>query len=343
VRKGRIDTRAVQATDTAGDILTLRYGPGATITRINKGLRRRKDRGVFGYHINPRTGYWAKGEDDEPENPDPDSTPPQRIVPYVQDQKNALHLMPAQPVELRTLATIQHALTRGIEAAYQLEEGEILAEPLPDAKDRRGLLLYEATEGGAGVLTRLVHEPDALARVAAEALRIMHLRVPPDPAQLPPAEGLADVEGTECVAGCYRCLLSYYNQTDHEIIDRRDLAAREILVRLAQVSTTISGSPEPEPEDSVMADEQGWEARWRSAAADALKGSAAPVRSVVGDHAVLQWTTDLVAIALPDTPRELQHEWEERGYTFVRFAVDMGTWPQTFARLARLLTPTVPA
>jgi hypothetical protein len=343
VRKGRTDTRAVHAADAAGDILTLRYGPGATITRINKGLRRRKDRGVFGYHINPRTGHWAKGEDDEPENPDPDSTPPQRIVPYVQDQKNALHLMPAQPVELRTLVTIQHALTRGIEAAYQLEEGEILAEPLPDAKDRRGLLLYEATEGGAGVLTRLVHEPDALARVALEALRIMHLDVPADPTQLPPADALSDVEGTECVAGCYRCLLSYYNQPDHEAIDRRDLAAREILVRLARVSTTMADSAGQEPENILTGDEQGWEAKWRAAAADALKGAPAPVRSVVGDHAVLQWTGDLVAIALPDTPRELQHEWEERGYTFVRFAGDTGTWPQTFARLARLLTPTVPA
>src|SRR5690606_20245064 len=106
------------------------------------------------------------------------------------------------------------------------EEGEILAEPLPDAKERRGLLLYEATEGGAGVLTRLVHEPDALARVAVEALKIMHLDVPADPALLPAAEGLVDTDGTECVAGCYRCLLSYYNQTDHELIDRRDLAAR---------------------------------------------------------------------------------------------------------------------
>lgn len=343
VRNGRPDTRAVHAADPEGDILTLRYGPGATITRINKGLRRRRDRNVFGYHINPRTGYWAKGEDDEPEQPDPDSTPPQRIVPYVQDQKNALHIMPAQPMELRTLATLQHALTRGIEAAYQLEEGEILAEPLPDVKNRRGLLLYEATEGGAGVLTRLVHEPDALGRVAMEALRIMHLDVPADPSLLPPPEGLVDVAGTECVAGCYRCLLSYYNQTDHELIDRRDPTARGILVRLARVTTTLTSSPEPELDDAPPIEEESWEARWRAAATEPLAGAPAPVRSVVGGHVVLQWTADLVAVALPDTPRELQHEWEERGYTFVRFASDTSTWPPVFARLARLLTPTLEA
>ena len=33
---------------------------------------------------------------------------------------------------------------------------------------------------------------------------------------------LRDKEGAECVKGCYRCLLSYYNQPDHELIDRTD-------------------------------------------------------------------------------------------------------------------------
>ncbi|HNR91042.1 MAG TPA: ATP-binding protein, partial [Dokdonella sp.] len=52
---------------------------------------------------------------------------------------------------------------------------------LPDRERRHGLLFYEATEGGAGVLTRLVHEPDAFARVAWEALRLLHLRLDETP------------------------------------------------------------------------------------------------------------------------------------------------------------------
>lgn len=337
-RGARTDTRVVRAADAEGDILTLRYGPGATITRINKGLRRRREKEVYGYHINPRTGYWSKAEDDEPEVQDPDHTPPQRIVPYVQDQKNALHLMPASPVGEQTLATIQHALTRGLEAAYQLEEGEILAQPLPDADNRHGLLFYEATEGGAGVLTRLVHEPVALSGVALEALRVMHLDVPDDPSALPQADALEDVPGTECVAGCYRCLLSYYNQPDHELIDRRDTDARSILVRLARVRTSIIEMDQEEPEAvAETADEDGWEARWKAAAAQHLTGANAPVRSRIGDDVVLEWADDLIAVALPDTPSELQHAWEERGYTFVRFASDVSTWEPTFARLARLL------
>ena len=38
----------------------------------------------------------------------------------------------------------------------------------------------------------------------------------------------------QCVKGCYRCLLSYYNQPDHELIDRTDDDVRRVLLRLAR-------------------------------------------------------------------------------------------------------------
>jgi hypothetical protein len=56
---------------------------------------------------------------------------------------------------------------------------------------------------------------------------------------LPAIDDLNDVAGTKCVAGCYRCLLSYYNQPDHLVIDRRDKAARVLLLRLAAVKTQL--------------------------------------------------------------------------------------------------------
>jgi hypothetical protein len=36
------------------------------------------------------------------------------------------------------------------------------------------------------------------------------------------------------VAGCYRCLLSYYNQPDHALVDRRKDAFKLLLTRLAR-------------------------------------------------------------------------------------------------------------
>lgn len=74
-----------------------------------------------------------------------------------------------------TLTTLQHALTRGLEVVFQLEEGEILTEPTPSRERRRAILAFEATEGGAGVLGRLVAEGDGMARVARAALDLMHL------------------------------------------------------------------------------------------------------------------------------------------------------------------------
>ena len=139
-----VSIRTVKAADARGDILVLRYGAAATISRINLGLRRRKDRRSYGFDINPVTGWWGKGlGDDEAEGPqDPSRVPTQRVVPFVQDQKNALHLRFAgdDDLSVTTRATLQHALRRAMEVVYQLEEGELLVEPLPDRERRTGLL-----------------------------------------------------------------------------------------------------------------------------------------------------------------------------------------------------------
>jgi hypothetical protein len=86
------------------------------------------------------------------------------------------------------------------------------------------------------VLARLVAEPGAVAAVARRTLAMIHLAV--DGAALPAdVAALVDEPGTSCVAGCYRCILSYYNQPDHERIDRRDEATRTLLLRLARAAT----------------------------------------------------------------------------------------------------------
>ncbi|CAM5418799.1 hypothetical protein [Rhodanobacter lindaniclasticus] len=46
IHHGQVNVSTVLASDAEGDILTLRHGPGATITRINKGLRRRRTQPV---------------------------------------------------------------------------------------------------------------------------------------------------------------------------------------------------------------------------------------------------------------------------------------------------------
>src|SRR5262249_23689116 len=122
-----------------------------------------------------------------------------------------------------------------IQVEFQLEDGELAAEALPNAGDRRQLLLYESAEGGAGVLRRLVEEPKALQRIATRALEICHYD---------PATG-ADLGGppgrTEhCDAACYDCLMTYYNQPAHKLLDRKRLGdlLRPLLTATVEAAPT---------------------------------------------------------------------------------------------------------
>jgi hypothetical protein len=214
-RDYELDVRRVVAFDATGEVARVAYGAGATVTRLNKGLRRRSDKKVLGFRIDPVSGYWAKNEDEDEDTVDPSASPRQWIVPSVQDRKNALLFEPVDgSFTPTTLATVQHAILRGVEAVFQLEEGEVLAEPMPTRENRCGFLLYEATEGGAGVLNRMVAEEAILAVVARRALQIMHFAIG-DEGPLPAdASALHDQADLPCVAACYRCLMSYYNQPD---------------------------------------------------------------------------------------------------------------------------------
>jgi hypothetical protein len=339
VRDHLVDVRRGAAVDEAGEVARLIYGSGATITRLNKGLRRRADRTRFGFKIDPVYGYWARNDDEE-EPEDPTASPRQWIVPCVRDHKNALLLQPLAPdLKQGTQATVQHALLRGIEVVFQLEAGEILAEPMPTRDARSGFLLYEATEGGAGVLTRLVAEPASLASVALKALQIMHFDIK-DRAGLPAdGQALRDAPGTACVAACYKCLMSYYNQPDHELIDRRDHNARELLIRLARSTTTGLASQAavpvttagPAPSDPALA-------RWLELAfgrglppPDAEPLVAADLRLP------LVWRDHYVAAAFGDPGPAAAQKLEALGFELVSFDGPETQWAEPFRRLAAAL------
>lgn len=221
-------------------LLQLDYGAATHLLRINKGLRKRKSKSILGFFIDPQSGRWVKdaanGDDDEGMG-DPTTAKSQRIVPIVEDHKNAMLLRPMENFTTAQMATLQHALIRGIQIEFELEEGELLGEALPTRDTRNTILLYEATEGGAGVLNRLVSDPESMAAVAGRALKLMHYVEPYNPQEMTEEAGA-------CVAGCYRCILSYYNQTDHELIDRQDSAVIEFLCALAIAQGSENNSEE---------------------------------------------------------------------------------------------------
>ena len=356
-RDQEIDVRRASASDADGEIVRMAYGAGATITRLNKGLRRRADKRVLGFRIDPVSGYWARNEDDDAEDRalDPTSSPRQWIVPSVQDRKNALLFQPVgNSLSKVTLATVQHALLRGIEAEFQLEEGEMLAEAMPTRDVRNGFLLYEATEGGAGVLTRLVSQETNLASVARRALQIMHFAVGDD-LLIDSPSGLSDQPGTACVAACYRCLMSYYNQPDHEDLDRRDEDARAMLLRLAR-ARTVARSARPQSEGDIpdkialsggplevtvtlsKADlTVSLENRWLEEAARRGIPAPDPAPLVAGERSVrCVWRRHYVAVLIDEADGPALQPMEDLGFEVIRFE-DPADWRPAFARLASAL------
>jgi ATP-dependent helicase YprA (DUF1998 family) len=216
-RNGRLSVQEADVTVGGEPLLHLAYGDTATIWRINLGWKRRKTKEQLGFVLDLERGYWGNNDDAEAEDPEEAmSKRTKRVIPFVEDTRNALLITPARPLNVEAMASLQSAFKAAIQVVFQLEEDELAVEPLPSFDDRKVLLVYESAEGGAGVLRRLVDagdEPDLWNRIANEALRRCHY----DPVSVVDTK-MGDVE--PCEAACYDCLLSYRNQPDHQKLDR---------------------------------------------------------------------------------------------------------------------------
>lgn len=233
--------------DTPDAALT--FAPAARIWRINLGWRRRKDKASYGFWLDMNKGVWSRKEDPSnaagTENPEVANDALQRVVPYVDDHQNALILTlkdagldrmqshGAKPGPAHYLS-LGYALKRGICIEFQLEDIELSMELLPDNDKPTAMLLTESSEGGAGVVGRLLDEPGALARVARAALEICHFN---------PDTGDDLGESQDCGIACYHCLLSYTNQMDHRFLDRlliQDLLMEWTSGNVLTMSTTMN-------------------------------------------------------------------------------------------------------
>lgn len=209
------------------NLLHLTFAPSATLLRVNHGWRNANQQGFL---LDFENGEWIT------------SNTPNTQIPARQRRLERVHLgvFNTQNILLIRLvdskykqeptveATLQYALQRGLEQVFQLEESELGAERIGKG-DHRSILLYEATEGGCGVLRRLVEEPNALSIVAKEALARCHF----------------DEEGkdlkSKCVAACYECLLSFNNQHDAFLIDRKSILSLLLDLSMSETFSYIAG------------------------------------------------------------------------------------------------------
>ncbi|KWW97648.1 DEAD/DEAH box helicase [Carbonactinospora thermoautotrophica] len=353
-RPGRLDAEAVDA--DGGKLADLVYGDTAVVRVINLGRRRRKDRESIGYWLDTVTGRWLSEKqatdrtpEDEALDAAEDVQTRRKVVPFVEDHRNILVVRLADQVDETTATTLRYALERGIEAAFQLEDAELASLPLPDPDERGRMLLMEAAEGGAGVLRRLQGDPHELARVAREALRIIHYD--PDTGQdLDRAPGARD----RCELGCYDCLLSYGNQLEHRLIDRH--RAVEWLRRLA--GATVRGTAAGADQQTLLAELSAAcdsELERKFLALLAERGHRLPdaAQQLVDDlmvrpDFVYRLPEALVAVFVDGPHHDAAHQWQrdlaaedrlvDAGWLVVRFRYD-DDWSEILRRYPNVFGP----
>jgi hypothetical protein len=128
--------------------------------------------------------------------------------------------------------SLLHTLIQGLAVALNLDANEVSGFLAPDPEDpvRQRIVLYETTEGGAGVALALTQGP-RFTQVVERALEILH-------------------EGEEgCEKACYECLCTFYNQPYHEILDRHLVVPLLRDVRRAELRSEVE---EPDGADEYQ-------------------------------------------------------------------------------------------
>ena len=352
---GRPRFEAVAVMEGGETLLELRYGPAATLWRINLGWRRREEKSVYGFSVDANTGEWTR-DSQAPTDAEDDRVREgkmvERITPFVEDTRNVLVLRPAVELSETAMVSLQYALKRGIEQEFQLEEAELAAEPLPDRDDRSTILLYEAAEGGAGVLTRLASDPGALPRIARKALEVCHYG-----SLSGNWSGPDDLDNShdECEAGCYRCLLSYYNQPDHPHIDRQNPDMLDLLCRLTRGDhqrlehEMASGDSSDELRNaSTSSLEKEW-LKFIESSGYRLPDRTQPYLEIYATRPDFAYAASQTLVYVDGPYHEsmvresadqaIDRRLADAGYTVVRFPTDRASWPTIVARYAWVFGP----
>ncbi len=339
---------SVDLLDDEEPVMTLKFGPSASLARVNLGWRRRKEKSIYGFSIDTHTGEWTKDAQAPTDAEDDNVTEGKslhRITPFVEDTRDVLVFTPRFDLSDETLVSLQYALKRGVERVFQLEESELAVESLPDNYNRTAILFYETAEGGAGVLTQLARNPEKIRQIAIKALELCHYDS--KSGFWTDSEDLLD-QNEGCEAGCYQCLLSYYNQPDHPLIDRKQEELRDLLCKLTRVRGLAKSSQGDSFEQLMNASTSSLEKAWLEYLKSNgfnLPDKAQPYLEDYNTRPDFAYTTDQQTLVYIDGPHhegkkqkktdeEITQKLTDAGYTVVRFDKDKSTWRDLLKKYA---------
>ena len=210
--------RSAMARSGDSHLLNLRFIPAARLVSLNKGWRSQT---TEGFPMGMTSGNW-RGSMPEPA---PDAREEYRLVKlWTSNLADALYIEPIQALGMEPdgVVTLQYALKRAIESVFQVEPSEIGVSGIGDPACPN-ILLYEAAEGSLGILSQFVNDVETFRKVIEAAEQVCRFE---DEEYKAPAS--------------YDDLMSYYNQRDHQRLDR--FLIRDALGKLGLADIEIQAS-----------------------------------------------------------------------------------------------------
>jgi hypothetical protein len=212
-----------QAYELEGNEIKARvtYEGSANIVLINGGLRDADEDDLNGFALCMECNRWLTSEDQienhvDEEDPDcyanaSEEAIKREIELFSEGQHDTVTLTTPLPGDIEPgqteefYRTLKETIYQGILVAFDLDEEEIdtFVKPATGQHGQVAIVIYETSEGGAGVLHSLMDEA-RFRKVVREAQTVLH----------------GDPDDDGCERACYECLLSFYNQREHESLDR---------------------------------------------------------------------------------------------------------------------------
>ncbi len=204
--EGGFDNTQEAIVKTGGEqLLHLHAFPAARLVHINFKWRNSPEKG---FALNLKSGHW-QNKQQEAEEGKKDEV--RRIKLFTTSTANVLYIQPVETLGLQGgfagVITLMYALKRAIENYFQVESNEIGVSVMGEG-DSPNILLYEAAEGSLGVLSQLVENPQVYKSVMHDAFEFCFMK-----------EGV-EIPEEELAPATYDDLLSYYNQSHHQVINR---------------------------------------------------------------------------------------------------------------------------
>ncbi len=131
--------------------------------------------------------------------------------------------------------TLLEAFIQSILLTFNLTERELggFILPKPNSNDH-DVIIFEAEEGGTGVLKSLIRDTNRWKKMLRNMIGLLHLK----------EENTDEEKEDACQHACYNCLLGFWNQRNHQFINRKRILpiVRKLMATKTKEVSSESGS-----------------------------------------------------------------------------------------------------